>query len=127
MQKFLVVDDSKLARKKQIQSITEAGYEVVGEAIDGENALELYKELNPNFVTMDLEMPTMNGLEATKKIIAFDPEAKIIIVSSVMNKALITEVIGAGAIFHLKKPFKSEMLQRSLSRIISRGKNDDAE
>jgi len=121
MHKFLVIDDSKLARKKQAQSITEAGFEVVGEAVDGENGLELYKELKPDFVTMDMEMPVMNGLETTKKIMEFDPEAKIIIVSSVMNKALITEVLNAGAIFHLKKPFKSELLERSLVRIIFRG------
>lgn len=124
MQRFLVIDDSKLARQKQAQSITEAGYEVVGEAVDGQNGLELYKDLKPDFVTMDLEMPVMNGLETTKKIIEFDPEAKVIIVSSVMNKALITEVLNAGAIFHLKKPFKSELLQRNLVRIISRSQND---
>jgi len=120
MQKFLVIDDSKLARKKQIQSITDAGFEVVAEAENGEDGLKLYKELKPDFVTMDLEMPIMNGAETTKKIIEFDSDAKIIIVSSVMNKALITEVLNDGAIFHLKKPFKSELLQKHLVRIIGR-------
>jgi len=118
MQKFLVIDDSKLARKKQVQSILDAGFEVVAEAENGEEGLNLYKEFKPDFVTMDLEMPVMNGAETTKKIIEFDSDAKIIIVSSVMNKALISEVLNQGAIFHLKKPFKSELLQKHLVRII---------
>jgi len=118
MQRFLVVDDSKLARKKQIQSIQDAGFEVIGEAENGEKALTMYKELQPDFVTMDIEMPKMNGAETTKQIMEFDPDAKIIIVSSVMNKALITEILNSGAIFHLKKPFKSELLQKHLVRII---------
>jgi len=118
MQNFLVIDDSRLARKKQVQSVIDAGFEVVAEAENGEDGLSLYKELKPDFVTMDLEMPIMNGAEATKKIIEFDSNAKIIIVSSVMNKTLIAEVLNAGAIFHLKKPFKSELLQKHLIRII---------
>lgn len=121
MVKFIVIDDSKLARKKQVASIVESGYEVIGEAEDGQKGLDLYKELKPDFVTMDLEMPVMNGLETTKKIIEFDPEAKIIVVSSVMNKALIAEVLNIGAVFHLKKPFKSELLQRHLVRLIPKG------
>ena len=118
MSKFLIIDDSKLARAKQAQSIIDAGYEVIGEAENGQQGFELYQELKPDFVTMDLEMPVMNGLDATKKIIEFDQSAKIIVVSSVINKASITEVLNAGAIFHLKKPFKSELLQRHLVRII---------
>jgi len=121
MASFLIIDDSKLARKKQIQSVIDAGYKVVGEAENGQVGFDMYKELNPDFVTMDIEMPELNGIETTKKIIEFDPDAKIIVVSSVMNKASITEVLNAGAIFHLKKPFKSELLQKHLVRIINKG------
>ena len=119
MAKFLVIDDSKLARMKQENTIKEAGHEVVATAVDGQDGLEKYKEFNPDFVTLDLEMPVLNGIETTKAIIAHDSDAKIIIVSSVVNKTLIREAIDAGALFNMKKPFKSEMLQRQIARYIA--------
>ena len=118
MATFLVIDDSKLARSKQEETIKSAGHEVVGSAENGQEGVEKYKELSPDFVTLDLEMPVLNGLDATKAIIAHDANAKIIIVSSVVNKTAITDVLNAGALFNMKKPFKSEMLQRQIARYI---------
>ena len=118
MATFLIVDDSKLARTKQESTIKDAGHEVVAMAEDGQQGVDMYKEFNPDFITLDIEMPVLNGIETTKAIIEYDPKAKIIIVSSVMNKTMITESLNAGALFNMKKPFKSEMLQRQIARYI---------
>lgn len=118
MATFLVIDDSKLARTKQEATITSAGHEVIATAENGQVGVEKYKELKPDFVTLDLEMPVLNGLETTKAIIEFDPKAKIIIVSSVIKKTSIREVIDAGAILNLKKPFKPDMLKLQIARYI---------
>ena len=119
MARFLVIDDSKLARMKQEETITSAGHEVVATAENGQEGVEKYKELNPDFVTLDLEMPVLNGLETTKAIMAYDPKAKIIIVSSVIKKTSIREVLDAGAILNLKKPFKADMLKLQIARYIA--------
>lgn len=121
MATFLIVDDSKLARKKQVESVLEAGHEVVAEAENGLDGVEKYKEFNPDFVILDIEMPVMNGVEATKQIRLINPNARIIIASSVTNKTALTEVMNAGAMCHLKKPFKSEMLQHQIMRVIHKG------
>ena len=118
MATFLVIDDSKLARQKQEETITSAGHEVIATAENGQIGVEKYKELNPDFVTLDLEMPVLNGLDTTKAIIAHDPKAKIIIVSSVIKKTSIREVMDAGAILNLKKPFKPEILKLQIARYI---------
>jgi len=119
MATFLVVDDSKLARMKQEESILAAGHEVVAVAEDGQIGVDKYKEFKPDFVTLDLEMPVLSGVETIKAIKAFDSKAKIIVVSSVVNNTVIREAINAGALFNMKKPFKSEMLQRQIARYIS--------
>lgn len=119
MATFIVIDDSKLARQKQIESITAAGHEVIGEAENGEIGVEIYKNRTPDFVILDIEMPVMNGLETTKQIRLIDPSAKIIIASSVVNKTAIAEIMNAGALAQLKKPFKSEMLQHQIARYLT--------
>lgn len=122
MATFLVIDDSKLARTKQEETIRSAGHEVIATAENGQVGVAKYKEFNPDFVTLDLEMPVLNGLETTKAIMGFDPEAKIIIVSSVVKKTSIREVLDAGAILNLKKPFKPDMLKLQIARYIDESK-----
>jgi len=119
MATFLIIDDSKLARFKQEKSIEAAGHEVIAMAENGQEGVDKYKEYNPDFVTLDIEMPILNGIEATKLIKEYDENAKIIIVSSVVNKIVIKEAFNAGALFNMKKPFKSEILQRQIVRYIS--------
>lgn len=118
MATFLVIDDSKLARMKQEESIVAIGHEVVGVAENGAQGVAQYKIVQPDFVTLDMEMPVLNGIETIKAIKALDPQAKIIVVSSVVNKALIAEALNLGAIFNMKKPFKPEMLQQQIARYI---------
>lgn len=80
--RILVVDDAYFVRMALIRILEEDNHEIVGEASDGVEALEKYKILKPDLVTMDITMPRMDGIECTKKIIDYDPEAKIIICSS---------------------------------------------
>ena len=93
----LIVDDIPFVRKTLKQILINQGYRVVGEAENGEEAIQLYHETKPNLVTMDLIMPIMNGVEATKKILQSDPAAIIVILSGMMQENLVTEAIIAGA------------------------------
>ena len=108
MKSVLIVDDIAYVRKTMKQILTSHGYRVIGEAENGDEAVRLYEEVRPDFVTMDLVMPVLNGVEATKRILAFDPEAKIIILSSMIQENLVTEAILAGAKDYIVKPFQTE-------------------
>lgn len=104
----LIVDDIAYVRKTMKQILTSNGYRVVGEAANGDEAVRLYQELQPDFVTMDLVMPVMNGVEATKLIMKHDPQAVILILSSMMQENLVTEAVLAGAKDYIVKPFQTE-------------------
>lgn len=110
--KVLVADDSIVMRKMITDILWNDGFEVVGEAKDGGEALIKYKELNPNLVTMDIVMPREHGIDALKSIIDFDPDARVIVVSGLHQKSLLMEALGAGARDYVIKPFeKKELLE----------------
>src|ERR1035437_2309678 len=104
----LIVDDIPFVRKTLKQILINQGYRVVGEAENGEEAIQLYRDTKPDLVTMDLIMPIMNGVEATKKILQFDPAAIIVILSGMMQENLVTEAIIAGAKDYIMKPFQTD-------------------
>lgn len=108
MKTVLIVDDIPFVRKTLKQILSSHGFKVVGEAANGEEAIHLYRDTKPDIVTMDLVMPTLNGVEATKRIIQMDPNAVIVILSSMMQENLITEAILAGAKDYIVKPFQTE-------------------
>lgn len=108
--KVLIADDSIVMRKMINDILWKDGFEVVGEAKDGGEALKLYKELNPNLVTMDIVMPREHGIDALKSIIEFDPDARVIVVSGLHQKSLLMEALGAGAKDYVIKPFDKEEL-----------------
>ena len=112
--KFLIVDDSRLARATLREVLEELGHEIVGEAVDGLEAEEQYAALSPEGVVMDIEMPRQDGVVTTKKLLEKDPNALVIIVSSIVNKSLLTEVMGHGAKGVVHKPVKKEALFRCL-------------
>src|SRR5438045_1142566 len=96
-QTVLIVDDIEFVRKTLREILTEANYDVVGEAADGQEATELYAKLRPNVVTMDVVMPGMSGIEATRKIVKMDKTARVVIISAMGQESLIMEAINAGA------------------------------
>ena len=112
----LIVDDIPFVRKTLKQILTNQGYRIVGEAENGEEAIQLFRETNPTIVTMDLVMPLMNGVEATKRILQINPSAKVVILSAMMQENLVTEAIVAGAKDYIMKPFQTDEVARVLKQ-----------
>jgi two-component system chemotaxis response regulator CheY len=89
--RILITDDTAFMRMTLRNVLEKNGYEVVGEAEDGLQAVEMYSSVNPDLVTMDITMPKMDGIEAIKRIMKKDPDARIIVVSAMGQKALVIE------------------------------------
>jgi two-component system chemotaxis response regulator CheY len=94
------------------------GYEVVGEAEDGQVAVDKYVELRPDLVTMDITMPRMDGITAIKKIMEADPQAKIVVCSAMGQKALVIEALNAGARDFIVKPFQAERIINAIQKMM---------
>ncbi len=114
----LVCDDAIFMRTMISDILTGAGYEVVGEAESGVQAIERYKELRPDLVTMDIVMPDMGGIEAVREIIKSDPDAKILMCSAMGQQALVVEAIQAGAKDFVVKPFQPSRVLEAVQRVL---------
>ncbi len=114
----LIVDDIAFVRKNLSEILTQAHYQVIGEATDGLEAVSLYEKLRPDLVTMDVVMPQMSGIEATRKILKLDKNAKIIIVSAMGQENLVMEAINVGARDYILKPFSSEDVLKTVEHIL---------
>ena len=115
---ILIVDDAAFMRMMIKNIVTKAGYEVVGEAENGAQAVEMYKELKPDLVTMDITMPEMDGIQAVKAIKEIDPNANIIMCSAMGQQAMVMEAIQAGAKDFIVKPFQQDRILQTIERII---------
>ena len=117
--KVLVVDDAAFTRNMLKKIINKTGYTtVVGEAMNGNEAIKLYKELKPDLVTMDLVMPEKGGIEATEELIKADNDATIVVVSALGQEALVLEAAKKGAKDFIQKPFKTEQVLEVMERIL---------
>lgn len=117
MKKVLIVDDAMFMRTSIKLILEKAGYQVVGEAENGEEGVRLYKELKPDLVTMDITMPIMSSIEALRAIRAFDPQARVIMVSAMGQEAMVREAVMYGAKTFIVKPFKEDTILQILSKI----------
>jgi CheY-like chemotaxis protein len=117
--KILVTDDSKMARKMVIKTLTEILEENVEiyEAQNGQEALDLYKQILPNIAFLDLTMPVMDGFEALKKIKEFDINAKIVIISADIQKLSMDKALQLGAFNFIKKPIDVFKMHQILDKI----------
>jgi two-component system chemotaxis response regulator CheY len=123
--RVLVVDDAMFMRSMIKDILHNAGgrYEVVGEANNGREAISRYRELEPHLVTMDIVMPQMDGIEATREILKIDPSATVVICSAMGQEALVVESISAGAKDFIVKPFTSERVLQVLAKVVPAGGN----
>jgi two-component system chemotaxis response regulator CheY len=110
MSTVLIVDDSKTSRSMLRNILTENGYEVVDEAVNGQEGYEKYCELKPEFVTLDITMPIMDGIEALVKIKEANPDAKVIMVTAAGQKGKMIEAIKLGASEFVTKPFETKQI-----------------
>ena len=120
MARALIVDDSRFMRKIIRETLESGGHEIVGEAENGFDALSLYKEENPDFVTMDVTMMGKDGLRTVDEIVALDPGAKIIVISALGEQTLRnSRKIDIPAKGFLQKPFEKEQLLSMVQDIVS--------
>ena len=122
MKRILVVDDAKVMRLTIKKHLENLGYKVVGEAENGFEAIEKYKLLEPDIVTMDITMPGLNdirnGIDALVEIIKIDKKAKIIMLTSHGEQKLVIDAISKGSKGYILKPITSEKLSNVLQKII---------
>lgn len=102
--KILLVDDSEAFRKVMVELLVRAGFHDIAEAADYEEAVGAYTRSHPDIVFADMVLPGRSGVELTKEILRVDPGAKVIAMSSIMNKSMIRESLDAGAKDFLLKP-----------------------
>ena len=115
---ILIVDDATFMRFTLKTILEKNGFQVVGEAKDGSEAVIKYKELRPDIVTMDITMPKTGGIEALKAIKAYDPKAKVVMVSALGQEPLIKEAIESGANYFIIKPFKEDHVIEALNKVL---------
>lgn len=108
--KVLIVDDSMVMRAMIGDILTKGGFNVVGQARNGKEALEQYAKLSPDLVTMDIIMPGEHGTDVVKKIVELDKEARIVVVSGLSQKNLVLQALENGARDFLVKPFENQEL-----------------
>lgn len=123
MTKVLVVDDAKFMRVTLSTMLRNENYEIVGEAENGVEAIELYKALKPDIVTMDITMPIMNGIDAIKAIIDFDTEAKIVVCSAMGQQKVVVEAIEIGASDFIIKPFDENRVIETIRRVLHKNES----
>jgi len=101
---IIIVDDSTVMRKIISQILKSEMYDVIGEASNGSEAVDMYKELKPDLVTLDINMPIMDGIEALKEILTFDSEAKIVMLTSESEQKMVLQAVQNGAKNYVVKP-----------------------
>lgn len=116
--RILIVDDAAFMRMMIKEILTKNGYEIAGEAADGLQAVEMYRELRPDLVTMDITMPDMDGIQALKEIRNFDEEAKVIVCSAMGQQAMVIDAIQAGARDFIVKPFQAERVIEAIRKCV---------
>lgn len=125
MARIMIVDDSSVMRKNLATILKQVGHEIVGEASNGKQAINLYFELHPDIVTMDISMPIMKGVDAVKQIIEGDPNAIIIMISALNQKKMIFDAINNGAKHYIIKPIDSVKVLSVVNEVLDQTENKE--
>jgi len=115
MKSVLIVDDAAFMRLN-LKNILKDDYEIIGEAENGKEAVEMYKEKQPDIVTMDITMPVMDGIEAIKAILDVDPDANIVVCSAMGQQKIVIQAIELGAQDFIVKPFKKDRVKEAIAK-----------
>jgi two-component system chemotaxis response regulator CheY len=115
---ILICDDAAFMRMMIKDILTKNGYNVAGEAENGQKAVEKYKELNPDLVLMDITMPEMDGIQALKEIKKMDAGALVIMCSAMGQQAMVIESIQAGAKDFIVKPFQADRVIEAVKKVV---------
>lgn len=118
MASVLIVDDAAFMRMMIKDILTKNNYEVAGEAANGQEAVEKYKELRPDLVTMDITMPEMDGIEALRNIKQIDADAKVIMCSAMGQQAMVIDAIQSGAKDFIVKPFQADRVIEAIQKVL---------
>jgi two-component system, chemotaxis family, chemotaxis protein CheY len=116
--RLLVADDALIIRELIKDAATAAGWQIAGEAGNGQEAVERYGELQPDAVTLDLVMPEYGGLHALRGIVDHDPDAKILVVSALEQTTVLKEAFTLGAFDFIVKPFNKKTLVETLEQMV---------
>ena len=117
MARILIVDDSRTSRRMLKNILIEGGHEIIGEATDGQLGYEMYVDLKPDIVTLDITMPVLDGLGALDKIVTFDEKAKAVMITAAGQKEKMVEAIKLGATEFIQKPYDPKEVLRVLETI----------
>ena len=117
--RLLVVDDALIIREIIKDAATTAGWEIAGEAANGQEAVEQYQDLRPDAVTLDLVMPQYDGLHALQGILDIDPDARVVVVSALDQRNILKQAFKIGATDFLVKPFNNEALVATLNAVVN--------
>ena len=117
--RLLVTDDAIIIREMIKDAATEAGWEIAGEATNGQEAIERYLEVRPDACTLDLVMPQYDGLHALRGILEADPEARVCVVSALDQKHVLKQAFQIGAADFIVKPFDRQALIETLEKLVA--------
>lgn len=118
MPRVLIADDAAFMRMMLKDILTKNGFDVVGEAANGQEAIQKFDELSPDIVTMDITMPQCDGIQALKTIMGKHPAAKIVMCSAMGQQAMVIESIQAGAKDFIVKPFQPQRVLESINKAL---------
>jgi two-component system chemotaxis response regulator CheY len=118
--RVLIADDASFMRQMIREIIEPEGYEVVGEATDGDEAVAQYDTLHPDLVTMDIVMPKRSGIDAVKGIIGSSPDACVVMCSALGQETLVMEALQAGAKDFIVKPFKPDNVLGTIKKVLEK-------
>ncbi|NPV90881.1 MAG: response regulator [Firmicutes bacterium] len=118
MAKIMIVDDSLVSRKKIRAILESANYEVIGEAVDGAEALEKYEALLPELVTLDITMPDLDGITVLKKIMENHPTARVVMITAFGKGEKLLAALNAGAKNYITKPYEEDQIINAIKEAL---------